>query len=209
MSNARSLILFSRSPELGKVKTRLASQLGDARVYDLYQRMVQRQVRLVNAMPGINRQCWVEGNDNHPVLQPFEGSRYRQQGADIGERMGHALAQALTSSDCAVLIGCDSPGIDASTLESAFKVLESGHDAVLGPASDGGYVLIGLRQPQASLFQGMDWGTSRVLEQTRSALVQAGLTWSELPAMPDIDEPRDLVTHAELVSREYGLDDWV
>lgn len=205
MTENNCLILFAKAPEHGEVKTRLASQLGHDRTLDLYRRMLQRQIALVNGVDNAHRQLWVSGDISHPDLQGFAGDIVQQQGGDIGARMHYALQQALTSHASAVLIGCDCPGVDNTYLEQAFQVLSSGSDAVLGPATDGGYILIGLRRSDEAIFQGIDWGTERVLAQTRNRLAACAYTWQELEPLHDIDEADDLEKQAMLVKREYGV----
>lgn len=123
--------------------------------------------------------------------------RYRvgigvQRGDGLGQRMHRALARSLVRSPYAVLVGSDCPGLESSDLENALHALSDGADAVLGPALDGGYWLIGLRHPEASLFRGVDWGTGRVLGQTRVRLRRRGWRWLELAPRSDLDLPRDL-----------------
>jgi glycosyltransferase A (GT-A) superfamily protein (DUF2064 family) len=93
---------------------------------------------------------------------------------DLGRRMNHALNRTLTGGHHAVLIGGDCVSLGAAELRAAFDQLAAGRDAVLGPAADGGYVLIGLRQPVPALFQGIAWSTPTVLAATRRRLRRAG-----------------------------------
>ena len=204
MADKGCLILFARAPMPGAVKTRLAAQLGEPRTLALYRKMLRRQIKLVNGFDDVHAQLWVDGNIGHPDFAPFGGRIFRQEGADIGQRMGYALQHALSEHAAAVLIGCDCPGIDAAYLGRAFAALSDGHDAVLGPATDGGYILIGLRRWETSLFEGPDWGTGQVLAQTRARLSACGFRWKELDPLADIDGPEDLAAQAALIEREYG-----
>jgi hypothetical protein len=121
------------------------------------------------------------------------GVRLRiQQGADLGRRMDHALRNALIHCRYAIVIGGDVPSLEAQDLRFALQALAAGQDAVLGPAEDGGYVLIGLRRPCPILFKGIDWGGSRVLAATRRRLERAGLRWAELPPRWDVDRPAEV-----------------
>ena len=90
-----------------------------------------------------------------------------------------------------LLIGTDAPGVDAAYLRAAAAALAT-HDAVFGPALDGGYTLVGLRQPTPALFAQMPWSTPQVMGETRKRLAHLGLRHAELPALSDIDEPADL-----------------
>lgn len=106
--------------------------------------------------------------------------------------MSHAFNRASTENGYAVLIGSDCASVGTTELRTAFDHLAAGRDAVLGPAADGGYVLVGLRRPCPSLFRGIAWSTPTVLAATRRRLRQAGLDWAELPVGWDVDTPADL-----------------
>jgi len=110
---------------------------------------------------------------------------------DLGVRMHRALARALHTHRHALLIGSDVPALDAAMLQRADAALAQA-DAVFVPARDGGYALVGLRRAEASLFEGVDWSTSRVMAQTRERAAAAGLHIAELPPVADIDTPADL-----------------
>jgi len=115
-----------------------------------------------------------------------------QQGQDLGERMFQAFLDAFDAgSDRAVIIGTDCPELTADILRQAFEALQT-HNLVLGPASDGGYYLIGLQRSVAELFQNIPWGSDQVLTQTCQIADQLGLTMTQLPVLTDIDRPEDL-----------------
>jgi len=148
-------------------------------------------------MPWAQLQLWV-GSD-HPwwaqLQQRYTLSLCRQQGDNLGERMARAVAAAAFDELGLILIGTDCPDISDEYLRAAGSALQQ-HDVVLGPAEDGGYVLIGFsmqhRQRYDALFTGVDWGTDAVLAQTRQRLQQQQLRWAELPVLSDIDRPEDL-----------------
>jgi len=91
-----------------------------------------------------------------------------------------------------VLTGCDCPTLSAGILVDAFTQLETGNDAVLGPARDGGYYLIGFRKVHASIFENIQWGSESVAASTRDKLSALGIQWRELPVLTDVDRPEDL-----------------
>ena len=126
---------------------------------------------------------------------------WRQHGTDLGARLFDALSRAAASHELLCAIGTDHPGLDGDRIEEAFSLLESGQDAVLGPALDGGYYLIGLRRSalRAELFTGIAWSTERVLEQTMGRCEKLGLDVVQLTPELDVDTSEDL---AEL---ERGL----
>ena len=118
---------------------------------------------------------------------------FQQFGNDLGLRMNNALANVLDQYGSAILIGCDCPEYSHAYFDRGFLALEQGADVVLGPARDGGYVLVGLRQAEELIFRGMDWGTDAVLQQTRECISALGLNYHELETLQDIDEPQDLI----------------
>ncbi|MDG2175458.1 MAG: TIGR04282 family arsenosugar biosynthesis glycosyltransferase [Gammaproteobacteria bacterium] len=203
LEKSRVLILFAKAPEAGKVKTRLVPALGEEGALGLYQKLLEYQLAVVQDYTGAVTELHVDGNPAHPGFDNFSGSILKQTGNNLGERMHYALNSALATHTSAVLIGSDCPGIDYHYLDSAFTALENGFNAVLGPAEDGGYVLIGLRsdvsEKSTDLFQDISWGTDTVSAQTRNLFQKLGLTWKELPVLQDLDEPSDL----EKLGREF------
>tara|TARA_R110001592_G_scaffold356455_3_gene658347 strand:- start:6566 stop:6886 length:321 start_codon:yes stop_codon:yes gene_type:complete len=91
-----------------------------------------------------------------------------------------------------IIIGSDYPSLDGRYVAQALDILNKGVPAVFGPATDGGYVLIGLSRVDSDLFEGVSWGTEQVMSQTRQRLIGLGWQWQELTPLPDIDRPEDL-----------------
>ena len=127
-----------------------------------------------------------------------------QRGRDLGERMRHASERTLEEARSLVLIGADCPVLEAHHVASALRWLERGSDAVLGPAQDGGYVLLGLRRVHGLLFTGLPWGGPRVLDLTRERLRNLGFRWRELEPLWDLDTTEDLLRLEGHVDREPG-----
>ena len=190
------LLLFAKAPIPGQVKTRLAGKLGQRGAARLYRRLLYQTLAMVTSTPLCPVQLWCAPDTRHGFFsscrRDYGVMLRRQQGADLGQRMHHALTTALRSSPYAVLIGGDCPSLGVAELHYALTVLAKGRDAVLGPAADGGYVLIGLRRPYAALFRNIIWGSNTVLAATRRRLRRAGLNWAELPPGWDVDRPADL-----------------
>ncbi len=120
-----------------------------------------------------------------------------QQGSDLGERMAHALRQSLLNARYTVLIGSDCPELSAEYLQQAFDSLEAEEGAnsskvVLGPATDGGYVLLGSSLAELPVFDNIEWGSNRVFESTVRGLKKAKISYSLLTPLSDIDRPEDL-----------------
>jgi glycosyltransferase A (GT-A) superfamily protein (DUF2064 family) len=105
--------------------------------------------------------------------------------------MARAFERGLREHGRVIVIGTDAPALDAAYLRGAAAALAD-HDAVFGPALDGGYTLVGLRRRAPALFEGMAWSTARVMDETRARLARLGLRHAELAPLADIDEPADL-----------------
>jgi rSAM/selenodomain-associated transferase 1 len=184
------LQIFSKAPELGKVKTRLIPKLGEKLATDVHKQLVRHCLQQFSGLFTI--QLWCSPNQFHPFFQAcskeFDISLHNQQGADLGKRM----AYALNSVNNAVLIGSDCPSLKPQIIRNAFIALEQDNHVVLAPAEDGGYVLVGMQQVQPRLFTNIPWGTSQVMAKTREYLHDLELRWKELPTQWDVDYPEDV-----------------
>ncbi len=194
---AGTLIVFAREPLAGLVKTRLIPVLGAEGAARLYRALLELALEAAAAVPGVRRELWCAGAPPTGgvcadlALSLGMGFHHQPTG-DLGARMAAALTQALTGGGRAVLIGSDCPEYHGDYLGAALEALRD-HEAVLGPAADGGYVLIGLRRYAPELFKDIPWGTNAVLADTRAVLTRLGWTWAELPTLTDLDGPEDLV----------------
>ena len=189
--------IFARAPVPGAVKTRLIPALGADGAAALQARLLRRTLDMAPQSDLAPVQLWCVPDCDHAAFRDWPGvSRYIQQGADLGKRMHNALIAGLETARRVILIGTDCPGLDGGYLHQAIGHLAD-HDVVLGPAEDGGYVLVGWRRPVA-LFTGIDWGSERVLDQTRTRLQAAGASWRELPLRWDVDRPADVARLASL-----------
>lgn len=187
-----SIVLFAREPVAGRVKTRLIPALGETGALSVYLRLLRRQLHVLCSQKLAPATVWVDGD---PQATIFAGSglpTQQQTGADLGRRMHNAAAHILGNASAVVIIGSDCPGIDSGYLDQALAALASGDDVVLGPALDGGYVLIGLRTSDPELFAGIQWGSNRVLQQTLAKIADIGYQYSLLGPLVDIDRPEDL-----------------
>lgn len=188
------LIVFAKAPVPGAVKTRLIPALGADGAAALAGRLIARTLDMSRRCAAAPLELHVDPDSSHPFFRSLAEAPplFAQQGADLGERMHHALTDALRTADFAVLIGTDCPGMDCNYLQQACAALAGGRDAVLGPAEDGGYVLIGVRRPEPALFAGVEWGSDQVLAQTRTRIAALGWKLFELPTLWDLDRPEDL-----------------
>ena len=187
------ILVFARAPVAGAAKTRLIPALGAEGAAQLSARLLRRTL---DTAVGLPLELWCTPSTCDPVFaqcaRDFGLVLRTQHGGDLGERMANAFTATLSDAPWAVLIGSDCPELTTADLRQAQAALRDGVDGVVGPAFDAGYYLIGLRRPIAALFEGVDWGTDRVLEQTRSRLRRSGCRWHELPVRRDLDRPQDL-----------------
>ena len=192
MKNKAALIIFTKNPVLGNVKTRLAKSVGDEKALEIYNFLLQKTI---NVTAKLDAQKTVYYGD---YLNEDDGwdvkiySKKIQQGTDLGERMHHAFEQTLKNSEKAVIIGCDCFELTEEIIHEAFLNLEF-HDAVIGPANDGGYYLLGLKVPMPGLFSNKNWGTNTVLKETLHNLKNQKVHLLE--PLNDVDTLEDIQQH--------------
>ncbi len=187
--------VMARAPVAGRAKTRLAPLLGDVGAARAHRLLLLATLRTVQRS-GMPLHLWCEPSTDHRFFRALKRvgdcKGQSQPAGDLGQRMHAAfVAQAGRSGAPMLLIGTDCPAFDVQHLQQAAQRLLDGDDAVFTPAEDGGYVLVGLGRPQPALFEAIDWGSDRVMAQTRIRLMQLGLRWSEMPTLWDVDEPAD------------------
>ena len=191
------LIIFTRYPEPGNTKTRLIGALGANGAAELHRQMAElvvAEARMLKASTGIAIEIRFAGGDDSQMRQWLGNDMdYALQiGLDLGERMDNAFNTGFDRGcDRIVLVGSDCPELTADILKEAFQALDH-HPVVLGPAIDGGYYLVGLKQRLSNIFQGIPWGTGNVLEETRKALSSIGVSYALLERLSDVDTPEDL-----------------
>jgi len=192
--NAR-IVQFAKRPQVGHVKTRLIPAIGAQGACDLHQKLLRHCWQTLNSVQLAAMELWLDSAEFSPffdTLKPAVASIEIQQGANLGERMSNAVEQVLQRSDAVVIIGSDCPVLDGEYVDAALQSLYDGADVVLGPASDGGYVLIGMSRHLPQVFDDIDWGSDQVLKQTRTCLKACGSQWHELAQLWDVDRPEDL-----------------
>ncbi|MEB3339741.1 TIGR04282 family arsenosugar biosynthesis glycosyltransferase [Okeania sp.] len=195
--NNQQLIIFTRYPEPGTTKTRLIPALGAKGAANLQVQMTEATIKKANNLSNIISLLvevrFVGGNLELMKNWLGDDLKYQEQGTgDLGERIIKAFKFAFDRDiKSVVVIGTDCPSLTVNIMLEAFtKLTES--DLVVGPATDGGYYLIGLKKIIPQLFQGINWGTSEVLTKTVVIAQNLNLTIDYLPELSDIDRPEDL-----------------
>ena len=190
-----TIAVFARAPQPGRTKSRLIPKLGAWGAARLHERLLCRTLEAACATG--------ERVELHGVLSPRHGMlaqlarRYRvpllsQRGANLGDRMYRALKNGARRSGRFILIGSDIPVFTSRYLCRALRLLAAGREAVLAPAEDGGYALIGLKRVSPEIFHGVPWGGSDVFSRTISTLNRLGYRWQALAPVWDVDRPEDL-----------------
>ena len=190
-----SVAVLAKAPLPGYAKTRLRTCLGDAGAARLQEELVTRAVRTALAA-GVGRvRLWCAPDASHPFFRQLAAETgvalAAQTTGDLGARMLHCAAASLAAASAVILTGSDCPVMTPNYLHGAAAALAD-HDVVIGPAEDGGYVLLGLRRSHASLFTDMRWGDGRVLAETRQRLADLGWRYHTLATLWDLDTPADL-----------------
>ncbi|MEA2078389.1 MAG: TIGR04282 family arsenosugar biosynthesis glycosyltransferase [Pseudomonadota bacterium] len=193
---AGRILVFAKAPVAGEVKTRLAAHIGKQAAAVLYEQLVRDSVGLAAGARLAPVELHVASQSCHPLFVSLADRQAveirRQKGADLGQRMCNALKSALRTADFALLIGTDCPAMSADYLQQACQRLDAGSSVVLGPAEDGGYVLIGVRSCDERLFTDIPWSSDRVLQLTRARLQALKLPYAELDTLWDLDRLEDL-----------------
>ncbi|MCC7194662.1 MAG: TIGR04282 family arsenosugar biosynthesis glycosyltransferase [Gemmatimonadaceae bacterium] len=188
--------VFAKAPIPGLAKTRLAPAIGAQAAARLHAALVLRTLGTVVAARAAEVELWATPDVDHPFFaecrRQFGVTVHAQTNGDLGARLGAALAAGLARRSQVVVVGCDCPTLSGSDIQEAFTALGDGADAVIGPAVDGGYYLLGLRRFDAHLFSDIAWGGAEVLTRTRTRMAALGWSWQELTTRWDVDRPGDL-----------------
>lgn len=187
------LAIFARAPIAGQCKTRLIPALGAEGAAQLHATLVEKTVKTALAVHHAEVTLWTVDKPEHPffgrLATDYPLLKWQQQPeGDLGERMHHVF---MTQQQPTLLMGSDCPVMTPALLQN-YAVLLTEHQAVVVPAEDGGYVLIGLQAPCRDLFSDMRWGHEQVMQHTRLRLQQNNINWAEPECLWDVDRPEDL-----------------
>lgn len=190
------IITFAKAPQPGEVKTRLIPVLGPAGAASLHEHLVADALATAKSAevgpvelccaPDASHSFFAACAAKHEVVLTEQGP------GDLGDRMHRAATRALAEAAKVILIGSDCAVMTPEYLRAAAAALDEGSAVVVGPAEDGGYVLIALARNDPVLFEGVPWGSANVLEETRARLRMLGWRWRELETLWDVDRPADL-----------------
>ena len=202
--NNNLIIVFVRSPELGKVKTRLARSIGDQSALNIYKILLKHTAAVLRDLSFDKVVYFSEKIDNNDFWENSLFEKKLQKGADLGERMHHAFDTAFNKGYKKVLIiGSDLFDLTSSLITSAFEALET-YDISIGPSLDGGYYLLGMKKLQPEVFKNKKWGTDSVLENTLQDLKKQKIKL--LKALNDIDTLEDLQQQPKLLYNILNYD---
>lgn len=195
--SAQEILIFARTPEPGQVKTRLASVLGDDGALRTYVKLLAH-TKVTVARSGFPARVHLAGEMPEQDLWSDAGfRRFPQTDGDLGERMSAAFTQAFADGvRSAVIVGTDCPALRADHLHLAMKALET-HEAVVGPADDGGYWLLGLTSPVRAIFENKTWSGEHLLRDTLADFKALGMSVIRLETLRDVDTAADLDALAE------------
>ncbi len=184
------LLIFTRNPELGKCKTRLAAKVGDPSALEIYKFLLQHTVAITQNLKMDKQVYYSNSIWEDDIWNPTTYQKKLQKGEDLGMRMMSAFHDGFHSGyEKIIIIGSDMYDLSQADLENAFDQLDK-YDFVLGPAEDGGYYLLGMRTLDTSLFKGKKWGQDSVLKDTLNNL--EGKNYSLLDTRNDVDHYEDI-----------------
>lgn len=190
MQDTCALLLFVRNPEKGKVKTRLAQDVGEDKALAIYLELLEITRNVAVATPANRLLFYTNFIPQHDDWPDALFQKHLQSAGDLGARMEAAFQLALETHQKAVIIGSDCPELSPAIIEQAFAQLDN-CDAVFGPANDGGYYLLGLKAVIPEVFREMVWSTESVLSETLARLDAAGKRYALLPELSDVDHAED------------------
>ncbi|OJJ16333.1 glycosyltransferase [marine bacterium AO1-C] len=193
--NQQLLLIFTKNPELGKVKTRLAKTIGDQKALEVYQYLLEHTHSITANIPNTDKAVFYSKFvDNTDLWEATHYQKQVQQGEGLGERMSNGFiwgfAQKYTSI---IIIGSDCIEITQDIIEEAFQALQT-QDFVIGPAKDGGYYLLGMNAPYPQVFENKTWSTASVFPDTLQDLQAKSDKIHHLPLLSDVDTEKDLAS---------------
>jgi rSAM/selenodomain-associated transferase 1 len=184
------LLIFTRNPELGKVKTRLAADIGDKNALEVYRFLIRHTADVTRNLAVHKRVYYSEDIWKDDIWDTINFQKRLQQGNNLGERMGQAFHEGFADGFTKIcIIGTDLYDLSQSDIQKAFSALDH-NDVVIGPAADGGYYLLGMKKWKSEVFENKNWGTDTVLEETLGDVLNDKV--SLLAVRNDVDVYEDI-----------------
>jgi len=195
-TSKKALIIFTRNPELGKCKTRLAKTVGDESALDIYKYLLQHTAQLSEKVKADKYVFYSENIKRDDIWNSAVFNKKLQEGDDLGQRMEHAFAELFELGyEKVLIIGSDLLDLTSDDVTEAFELLTD-FETVIGPAKDGGYYLLGMKNLNSNIFKNKDWGTATVLKSTLEDLQNNNVHL--LKELNDIDTFEDMQHYIEL-----------
>lgn len=203
MNNMRDkllLVIVAKAPVPGDVKTRLYPNLTHEEATDLYRCFIQDRIAEIGSLKGIDLAISYTPDNSEGYFTDFTSNGFHlfpQRGKDLGARLHNIFEEKLAEGyDAISIVDSDSPDLPKSIVQESFQFLTSGQaDVVFGPCYDGGYYLVGLREPHPELFRNIPWSTSTVLQKTLETAAKSSLHTKLLHWWNDLDTFEDLVAY--------------
>ncbi|KIX21537.1 glycosyltransferase [Flavobacterium sp. 316] len=184
------ILIFTRNPEIGKVKTRLAASIGNEKALEIYIQLLEHTKKVALETNFDKRVLYSEKINTNDIWENKHFQKKVQHGNDLGERMQNAFKEGFQEGyEKIVIIGSDLIELESKDIDQAFKILTN-NDLVIGPAKDGGYYLLGMKQIPDNIFQHKNWGTNTVLKDTLKDIEK--LKYQLLNEKNDIDTIEDI-----------------
>ena len=192
MNKKGLLMVFAKNPVLGTAKTRLAASVGDEKALEIYQFLLKHTATITAASESEKRVFYSSYTESGDVFSEEHFSKTLQSQGDLGEKMYAGFQLAFNEQyERVVIIGSDCYELSTNILNQAFEALLS-HDFVIGPAKDGGYYLLGMRQLEPAIFQNKTWSHESLYQKTVADFTALNYSFVELPILSDVDYLDDL-----------------
>ncbi len=201
----RALIIFVRNPVLGKVKTRIAKDLGDDVALAVYRKLLQHTLLITQALDADKFVYYADDINTNDLWNTY--TKRQQVEGDLGERMNAAFTALFDRGYTRIaIIGSDCYELTSAIIEQGFAALEE-KEVVVGPSVDGGYYLLGLQRMFPAIFNNINWSTATVFSSTLEHIKQEGSTYALLRVLNDVDNGKDCKRHSELIDDQKALSD--
>ena len=190
--NRNALIIIAKQPEMNNVKTRLSGSMTDKERLELYVSMIENTVQRLGSINSVDTFMAFAPKNSEEYFIKFGLELMALPEGDLGDRMFYAMNLAMRKGyEKAVLVGVDIPNLSESIILSSFELL-SDNDLVFGPATDGGYYLVGFKRPIKEIFEGVEWSTEHTLTQSMEVARENGYSMAFTNTLSDVDTPEDI-----------------